>query len=187
MNGRIKTMEPQGLIPIDPSSGLYLQPYRGSDTDADPLRFAGVFRDTWRQIPRHDRRRIEAYWSDARQGGAKPGDFPAVILQDCLVARGVLAACRLNGYQLDFDTTTMCISPANYVAWYVADVLARVLRFAQGEAQESIAKAAKETVRRGGLKMTIDRFVEGEHGPVKEVLRTWGLPTDPPKLFPELS
>jgi hypothetical protein len=172
------------LIPIDPSSGLYLQPYRGS-IDADPLYFAGVFRDTWRQVPRHDRRRIEAYWADARQLGATPDGFPTIMLQDRLNARGVFAACRLGGYELDFDTPTMCIPPANYVAWYVADVLARVLRFAQGEADESLAKAVKETVLRGGLKMTIDRHLELESGPVAAILRTWGLPTDPPELFPE--
>ena len=87
----------------------------------------------------------------------------------------------------DSGTPPCAIPPANYVAWYVADVLARVLRFAQGEAQESVAKAAKETVRRGGLKMTSDRFLEGEQGPVAAILRTWGLPTDPPELFPEWS
>lgn len=47
-----------GLIPIVPTSDLYLTSYE----HGDEARFVRVFRDTWRRIPLRDRRRILRYW-----------------------------------------------------------------------------------------------------------------------------
>jgi hypothetical protein len=96
----------------------------------------------------------------------------------------VFAGCGLYGYELVFDGP-LSVMPANYLAWHVADVLARVLRCARGGAEENLNRAWDEALRRHRPEKIIKLFVRKERGPVREILHTWGLPTERPALPPK--
>jgi hypothetical protein len=149
------------------------------------LRFAEVFRATWERLPEHDRGQIRTAWHDLQAKMPAPGYTPRIELRDGLYkSKGVFAGCGLGGNELLFDGP-LSTTPAHYLAWHVADVLARVLRHVRGEADETYRKAEKEARRRGQREMTHDLFIKGEQKSVEEILHTWGFPTDRPSLYPE--
>jgi hypothetical protein len=140
----------QSTIPIVPSSNLYLSPSYGRFSRDSELRFAIVFRQTWKRIPLAFRRLVVKYWREETNpavityGAIQPATnkvIPLIKLSsgwsgfrndktDPSEQKGVLAEVFARGFVMRFHAQSVALMADSVLGDLIAHEVAHVFQYA---------------------------------------------------------
>ena len=183
------------LIPVSPRGGLYLVSVAHFPVEQTAIailcdssapethkRFAGVFRETWRRLPRRARMRLRRYW---RQESWRRHDLPFCprisLLPDWPERpwswAEVCMAQWWGAHEIRFWLPAINLMPDDIAATVVAGALGRILYYIHRMIDERWHGLPRPRDHREWLRMTPQERHEQEPcgATVRRWLRRWGL------------
>jgi hypothetical protein len=172
------------LIPIEPSRGVYLQPYRGSFTGIEVDRLAELFRETLAGIAADDREVIHGHWDSARIPTDPPGMIPYIHLDDELMRQHHRHA-RPWSHGMEFVLFPGLVHlSGDCITWEFAWMLACARRWATSEKAEYVALLDRRAIAIGDYSDYDELLIRLEQPHVEALMRGWGMSTTQPPLMP---